>query len=1157
MKRSTRSLVVVAVLCAGFASAAAAPKKKEKTIGDLASRPVVIQPDQKVEASASRAMDNYRRFLELQKTDPQLRAEALRRLGDLNMEAGEGERMAGEASTIDLQGAEAIKLYTSLLKSYPDYPRNDQVLYQLARAYETTGQPEKALNTLDEVLRRYPRSPQMDEVQFRRGELLFSAREYRKAQDAYQYVVTKGDKAAFLSQSLYKHGWSLFKQGLNDESLPSFAGVLDRTMLAKDTHALIPLEKLPRASRELADDTLRVMAVTFSYNDDSVAAIDQFLVAHDNPQYAPVLYSRLGDLYVEKERFQDAAAVYRAFATREPNSEYSPGLSMQAIDAYRKGGFTALVLEGKREYVALYNYGTPFWQGRNKADYPNIAKELKTNLKDVATYFHAEAQKTKKVDQYREAARWYRTYLESFPDDPDSFGTHYLLSETLYESQDYQAAATEFTRTAYDYPRNPRSAAAGYAALGSFAKYEAALPPAEKIEAHKLAVDAGVKFGTSFPEHPDSAGVLTRAAEDIFATKDLQRSIEVANLVLAHQPPADQSKRRIAYSIIGESNFDLMQFAEAEKAYIAARDLLPPNDKMQADITERVAASVYRQGEAKQKSGDSLGAVDDFLRIAQVAGTSKIAAQAEYDAGAQLITLKEWPRAIQVLEHFRANNPKSEFSADVTRKLAVAFGETGQAGQAAVEFERIAMNPAESKDIQREANLQAADLYAKAGNTPKAVGMLERFVVTYPTPVADSIEARWKLAEIAGTAGNIDKQRAWQREIVNADRTAGAGRTDRTQYLAAKSQLALATPARDEFRKIALVLPLKTSLARKRKAMEAAFGGYKSAADYRVAEVTTVATYEIAEIYRQLGKDIMKSERPKKLDADQLDEYSSLLEEQAFPFEEQAISTHEINTKRAREGVYDEGVKKSYAALAELKPGRYAKTEMISASFDALVPPPPPVAAPAEPSLEVPADPKAKPVSSVVPAAAPALSIPNPPARANTEFTRALTLMRGTDPTQALLEMQVLTQSYPDLPGPYANLGVLHRNANQLAEAEAAFAKATERAPWDAQTWTEYGLTLRQAGKFTEARAAYESAIKANPSYAPAHRNLGVLLDLFLDDPLTAQTELETYKQLTGEDKPVSGWLAELRSRNKVRAPASEAAPETTPEPAPKPEGGA
>jgi tetratricopeptide (TPR) repeat protein len=1165
------ALVNMAALCAGLVlDASAAPKKKEKTIAELSARPVVVQPDQKVEASSQRAMENYRRFLELQKTDPQLRAEALRRLGDLNMEAGEGDRMAGEASMIDAQGAEAIKLYTSLLKSYPDYPRNDQVLYQLARAYETTGQPEKALSTLDEVLRRYPKSPQMDEVQFRRGELLFSAKQYRPAQDAYAYVVNKGDKAPFLTQSLYKHGWSLFKQGLNDDSLPSFAGVLDRTMLTRTTRKLVPLEKLPRANRELADDTLRVMAVTFSYDEDSVAAIEKFTAAHNNPAYAPIIYSRLGDLYVEKERFQDAAAVYRAFATREPNSEFSPGLSQQAIEAYRKGGFTQLVLEGKREYVALYNYGTSFWQGRNKADYPNIAKELKLNLKDVATYFHANAQKSKKPDEYLEAARWYRTYLESFPDDPESFGTNYLLSETLYEARDYQGAAAEFEKTAYNYPRNPRSAAAAYAALGSFTKYEESLPPAQKAEAHKTAVDAGVKFGTSFPEHPDSSGVLTRAAEDIFATQDLQRAIEVSNLVLAHQPPADQAKRRIAYTIIGQSNFDLLNFPEAEQGYIAARDLLPPNDKMRADLTERIASSVYRQAEAKQKSGDAAGAVDDFLRIAAVAGSSKIASQAEYDAGATLVNLKEWPRAIQVLERFRTNNPKSEFTADVTKKLAVAYGETGQAGQAAVEFERIALNPAESRDIQREANLQAAELYSKAGNQPKAVGMLERFVLTYPTPVSDSVEARQKLADIAGTSGQLDKQRYWQREIINADRTAGAGRTDRTQYLAAKSTLALAAPTRDAFRDIPLVLPLKASLAKKRKAMEAALGAYKSAADYRVAEVTTLATYEIAEIYRKLGQDIMKSERPKKLAAEQLDEYNSLLEEQAFPFEEQAITTHEINTKRVRDDVYDEGVKKSFAALAELKPGRYAKTEMMSASIDALVPPAPPaapattpMATPATGSKESPAGPAgvatAAPVAAGV-ATAPAYDIPKPPARASGEYSRALALMRS-DPTQASLEMQLMTQTYPDLSGPYANLGILYRNANQLAESEGALQKATEKAPWDAATWTEYGVTLRQAGKFSEARTAYEKATAVNPAYAPAHRNLGVLLDLYLDDPLTAQTELETYKTLTGEEKPVNGWLAELRSRNKVAAPktstpAADAPAPDAPAPEAPPQGG-
>ena len=110
---------------------------------------------------------------------------------------------------------------------------------------------------------------------------------------------------------------------------------------------------------------------------------------------------------------------------------------MQAIEAYRKGGFSQLVLDGKHEYVEHYNFSSPFWKGRERAQYPTVVQELKTNLKDVATYFHATAQKSKQVEDYQEAARWYRDYLKSFPDDPDSAATNYLLAETLFESHQY------------------------------------------------------------------------------------------------------------------------------------------------------------------------------------------------------------------------------------------------------------------------------------------------------------------------------------------------------------------------------------------------------------------------------------------------------------------------------------------------------------------------------------------------------------------------------------------------------------------------------------------------------------------------------------------------------------------------------------------------
>jgi cellulose synthase operon protein C len=925
----TRTLVALAVAAALSCSAVAAPKKPpEPTIKDLKRREIEVKADVGVESSAPRAMENYRQFLELQKTDPKLRAEALRRLGDLNLEAGQLERMEKELGSMDLQGSSAIKLYQDLLRVYPDYARNDQVLYQLARAYETTGQPDQALSTLDQIVSKYPTSPQLDEVQFRRGELLFSNKQYDQAEKAYRQVARYGNRSSYYEQSLYKRGWSLFKQSLNAESLTPFSKLLDEKLLDGGDGDLKNLTDLSRPDRELVEDTLRVMSITFSYEDDSSQSIDAFMSKAGNPPYSHLLYSRLGDLYVDKQRYQDAATVYRAYVAREPNSDYSPSLTMQAIEAYRKGGFSQLVLEGKQEYVERYNFNAPFWAVRERDGYPGVVQELKTNLKDVATYYHATAQKSKKVEDYQQASRWYRDYLDSFPDDPESAATNYLLAETLFESKRYGQAATEYERTAYDYPKNPKSATAAYAALVSYQKGEELLDGNAKAQWHEKAVESGIKFAQTFPEHPDSAGVLTRSAQEVFESKDLARAIELSQAILTRQPPVDLPKQRIAHTIIGQAQFDQGNFAEAEAAYIKARDLTAGDAKMRADLTERVAAAAYKQAEAKKQEGDDSGSVDAFLRVAAIAPDAKIRSTAQYDAAAQLITLKQWDRAIGVLEQFRRDFPEHELAQNVSRNLAVAYTEANRPGEAATEFERIASSPKEDKAVQREAVLQAAQLYEKSNNVPKATTMLEKFVAEYPTPLAEAMEARQRLADQAGKARDFERQRRWFREIVKTDQQAGPERSDRTKFLAAKAQLALAEPARDQFRSIRLVAPLKKSLAAKRKALEGAMDGYKSAAQYQVAEVTTAATYEMAELYRTLGKDVMASERPKGLAQDELEQYDSLLEEQAFPFEEQAIQLHEVNAARAKEGVYDDSVKQSFRALAELKPGRFGKTEL-------------------------------------------------------------------------------------------------------------------------------------------------------------------------------------------------------------------------------------
>ena len=896
------------------------------TIGDLTKHKVEVHKDTPAAASASKAMENYRRFLELQNTDPKLRAEAMRRLGDLNLDAGELERLEHEVTQVDLQGAEAIKLYTTLLKAYPDYPRNDQVLYQLARAYETTGQPDPALATLDRLVAQYPQTPHIDEVQFRRGELLFSSKRYVEAEKAYAAVIGHGGSSGFYLQSLYKHGWALFKQSQTLESLPSFGGVLDRT-LGSNPAKPVRLESLKRGDRELVEDTLRVMSIAFSYN-EGAASLEQYVREHGERPYTWLLYQRLGDLYVDKQRYQDAANVYRAYVARDPYSDHAPDLDMSAIEAYGKGGFSQLVLDGKHEFVEHYNFDSPYWATRKRADNPRVVEELKTNLKDVATYFHASAQKSKRTSDYEEAARWYRDYLKSFPGESDSAATNYLLADCLYESHHYAEAATEYQRTAYDYPRNEKSAEAAHAALVSYQKGEEGLTGAAKDAMHLQSTDAGVKFAESFPEHPESAIVLTHAAEDIFASGDRARAITVSQELLARQPPVDQAKQRIAWTIIGQSYYDQGAYAKAEPAFVQARDLAGNDEKMRTDLTERLAASIYKQGEAQQQAGNTAAAVDAFLRVGQVAPASKIHANAQYDAATGLINLKQWDRSIAVLEDFRRQFPQSPLQPEVTRKLAVAYTAAGHPGEAAAEFERIAANPTEDKSVQREALMQSADLYAQAGNTPKAAGMLEKYVSANPTPLGEAQEARSKLADYAARGGDTARRDHWYHELISADTQAGAQRTERSHFLAAKAQLALAQPARDAFRAVRLTAPLKKSLIVKRNALETAMDGYKRAAEYQVAEVTTAATYEMAELYRTLAKDLLASERPKNLKGEELEEYNALLEEQVFPFEEQAIKAHELNAARAKDGIYDESVRKSFQALAELKPARYGKTEM-------------------------------------------------------------------------------------------------------------------------------------------------------------------------------------------------------------------------------------
>lgn len=913
-----------AIALPAFAAEQTTTTKPARTIRDLEKKEVKVNPDPPSDVKTQQAIEQYRRFLEMESQNEKMRAEAMRRLGDLQVEVDENAR-AGEGEFGGLGVDEAVQLYEGLLKTYPNYERNDVVMYQLARAYEAKAQPEKALVVLDKLVTTYPRSQWLVESQFRRGEILFSLGRYRDAENAYAAVTTPGADTGFFEQGLYKLGWSLFKQSRGEESVSAFLRMLDR-VLVQDGR-LRARDSLSRPERELTDDALRAIAITYS-DLDGPESLDAALVQRGDPPYAHQLYEALGNFYIEKERYQDAALAYEAFAKRRPDDRYAPSLQMRTIEAYAKGGFAALVIEGKKSFVERYAFGSAFWRERTVTDAPEVAAQLKSNQKDLAEYYYALAQKDKKPEDYASAARWYRAMLDSFPQDPEAPGNRFTLGEVLFESGRFAEAAKEYETAAYDYPAHPKSAAAGYAALVSYQKHEPALQGQPKAVWHQQGIESALMFATSFPEHPESARVQTKADEDLFALNDFERVIEVSTSILERNPPVERKLARSATTLLAHSLFDRGRFGEAEAAYVKVQGFLPANDPDRANIEERLAAAIYKQAEAKRTAGDSTGAVDDFLRVAALAPNSKARSNAEYDAASILLQNKQWERAAQVLETFRRNYPNHELVPDATRSLAVAYLELGRGTQAAAELEKVAAREQESVEVRRAALWQAAELYDKAASPTNAARLYANYVTQYPSPLDPAMDARQKLADMAKAQNDVKVRSQWLDEIIRADKSAGAARTDRSKYLAARATIETADVPVALFNSLKLTAPLNKSLKGKRDAMEKTLAVYGQALDYGVAEVTTQATYGMAELYRQLASDLMASERPKNLDADAKEQYDVLLEEQAFPFEEKAIELHETNAQRTGDGIYDQWVQRSFDVLAKLKPARYAKTEI-------------------------------------------------------------------------------------------------------------------------------------------------------------------------------------------------------------------------------------
>ena len=981
MKRCLIAILVAAAACG------CATTSPEGTLAELRD----VQADTQevhLEDSLELAAASYRRYLE-ESPRSAMAPEAMRRLADLQVEKefgiiGDGrmvemaapeaaarpapapssaiaqdpegtesdadfERRAGGTTELMALGAEdepllpvapgnpelagprdAIETYKKILAEYPDYERNDQVLYQMSRAYDELGETESAVDVMQRLIDEHPWSRYVDEVQFRRGEYYFVRREFRDAEQAYSAIIDMGPESSYYELALYKMGWTLYKQEFYEEALHRYIAMLDyRLSIGYDFDQAGENDDEHRVA-----DTFRVVSLSFS-NLGGPEVIDEYFSARGHRSYADRIYSNLGEFYLDKLRYHDAASVYQSFMALNPLHYQSPYFGMRVVQIYEKGEFPQLVVDAKKDFATKYALDAEYWGYFDAADSPEVLGFLKTNLTDLANHYHARYQDETLADErpasFGEASRWYREFLESFPDSPESPPVNYQLADLLLENGNFGEAAGEYERTAYDYPAHEQASAAGYAAIYAHRENLKEATAARQLELKQATVVSSLRFADVFPEHEQAPVVLGAAADDLYAMKDFTTAIDAARTLIERYPAADSGLRRSAWTVVAHSSIDIAAYPDAEHAYLQVLDLTPAEDESRTAIIDGLAASIYKQGEQANLLEDYRAAADHFLRIREVAPTSSIRTAAEYDASAALVRLEDWSAAAGVLEDFREEFPEHELSPDATKQLAFIYQEDGQLDRSAAEYERIA-GESDDPEVTADALLSAGDLYEQAGNIESALRVYRHYADTFPRPLDVALEIRAKVAEIFKSKSDPASYYDELDRIVALDAAAGAERTDRSRYLAGKAALVLAGQVYERFAVLRLEQPFEQSLAEKQRRMDTAMAALENLVAYEVPEVTAAATFYIAEAFYEFSDALLHSERPANLTSAELAEYELVIEEEAWPFEERAIDVHEENFELLTAGVFNPWVQQSLDRLAVLVPGRYAKAE-ISTGF--------------------------------------------------------------------------------------------------------------------------------------------------------------------------------------------------------------------------------
>jgi len=371
---------------------------------------------------------------------------------------------------------EAVKKYIEVANGpkYQNYSKMDQVLFYLAYLLTQVKKEDQARVFFKRLIKDYPQSPFLPHAYLSFGEYFFENRDLENALKFYEKVLQYTDSPVY-GYALYKKGWVYFNLTDFKQALATFIDVIN--------FATNPKKKDKKGDAQLAKEAKKDLVRTYAQIGTPDKAWPFF--QKYGKDYAPTMMEQLADLYNAQGKFADSIAAYRQLidlAVKKKAFEEKGKLCNWQTEILKN----TLSMTGSRavpETVKeLQRLSAVYEQFSDRKDVKKESiDECRDNtagmLRELATVWHKEAQKTGVMDTYANASDLYKEYIRRFPKEKDSYLMHFWYAELLFKlgsldntaaSHWYCDAAPIYTDVVKIDPKGPKLKDAAYAAVISW-----------------------------------------------------------------------------------------------------------------------------------------------------------------------------------------------------------------------------------------------------------------------------------------------------------------------------------------------------------------------------------------------------------------------------------------------------------------------------------------------------------------------------------------------------------------------------------------------------------------------------------------------------------------------------------------------------------------